>query len=223
MSRPPTDYGVSTTLAGARCSTNDGHPGADRCRDPHRSTPLVEQGGAPGADRCRDHLPITGSRRRSLALAARPTTDTPAPTVVETTYRLRGLDDARWRSLLDQRRTPRRRPMSRPPTGHGGLDDARWRSLLDQRRTPRRRPMSRPPPALRWSSREAPRRRPMSRPPTDYGVSTTLAGARCSTNDGHPGADRCRDHLPIRGLDDHQRGVRGPGRSGERAGLRRRP
>ncbi|MDN4173508.1 hypothetical protein QWY28_11175 [Nocardioides sp. SOB77] len=41
-----------------------------------------------------------------------------------------GLDDARWRSLLDQQEsaTAHRKALRTSP----GLDDARWRSLLDQ-------------------------------------------------------------------------------------------
>jgi hypothetical protein len=168
----------------------------------HRVAPVVEQRGAPApnvvetpAARAGSQPPRTRSRRRSLALAARPPT-----------Y------DARPRSLLDHRRTtphrwssreaPQRRTSSRPPQpGPGpshharGLDDARLRSLLDHRRTtPHNQPdPGRVPPVVEQRGApapnvvETPATRAGSQPPRTRSRRRSLAlAARPPTYDARP-------------------------------------
>ena len=117
---------VSTTLAGARRSTNLGSTTA-RWRSTARPTSWSRH--------ARWRSPLAGARRRSLALAARPS-----------------LDDARWRSLLDQLPVSTTLAGARCPT----TTWSRRRSLAlaarpinGPRRTARARP-ARPPARSRW-------------------------------------------------------------------------
>ncbi|MCW2774177.1 MAG: hypothetical protein JWN91_2503 [Nocardioides sp.] len=236
--------GVSTTLAGARCSTDGGgvrwssRSLCDRVETPESDGRAVASSavGCGGLDDARWRslldrrrwLPVGRagrpatvsrpqkakagrSRRRSLALAAR-------PTVVA----------SRWssRSLCDRVETPESEggAVASSAVGCGGLDDARWRSLLDRRwwrplveqvalrpcRDPRKRRQgggqrcgrvqavsttlaARPAavPSVGRAGRSATVSRPQKAKAGRWpalrsgaGVSTTLAGARCSTNGG---------------------------------------
>jgi len=156
----PGAAGVSTTLAGARCSTTGGTAGrAERAARPERR---------------RDHRSGGWDRARGR----------------------RGLDDARWRSLLDHRcsrwssregrqaRTssgPPQRRLSPGPRSAG----SRRRSLALAARPPvvslveQRGPPG--PNVVETTAAQAGTR------PGAAGVSTTLAGARCSTTGGRAG------------------------------------